>query len=155
MINYDNVREKLNNLIDFYEKENLSSLKYNKCFPKTYKILERTKKEFDAKLFFILMFGPLKAGKSTLTNLLAREYVSPTGFGTETTLYPSIIIKSDTSLCSIEVYEMIDSRDDKEELFNHVIDILRGIATMDDYKTKIRVKKYPLEKYNTKTWMEI
>ena len=62
------------------------------------------------------MFGPLKAGKSTLTNLLAREYVSPTGFGMETTLRPSIILKSRTKEYSIDIYEMVDSRDDQEEL---------------------------------------
>lgn len=146
MRNSDEIKAKLNELMEFYNKENLQSLPYNECFPKTYSILERAKKEFDAKLFFILMFGPLKAGKSTLTNLLAREYVSPTGFGLETTLYPSIILKSDSNNYSIDVYEMVDQRDDKEELFNKVIDILRGISAMDDCRSRIRKITYPLEK---------
>lgn len=88
-------------------------------------------------MFFILMFGPLKAGKSTLTNLLAREYVSPTGFGMETTLRPSIILKSRTKEYSIDIYEMVDPRDDQEELFNQVIDILRGISDAKAVKSRI------------------
>lgn len=143
-INTEAVKEKLDELIVFYEEKNLNTLKYNMCFSKTLSLLQRARREFGANLFFILMFGPLKAGKSTLTNLLAREYVSPTGFGMETTLRPSIILKSRTKEYSIDVYEMVDPRDDQEELFNQVIDILRGISDAKAVKSRIRVTTYPL-----------
>lgn len=143
-IKTESVKQKLDELIAFYEEKNLNTLKYNACFEKTLSLLRRAKREFGANLFFILMFGPLKAGKSTLTNLLAREYVSPTGFGMETTLRPSIILKSRTKEYSIDVYEMVDPRDDQEELFNQVIDILRGISDAKAVKSRIRMTTYPL-----------
>lgn len=135
------VKKDLAELINIYEENNLKSLPYGKCFEKTLKMLERAEKEFKANLFFILMFGPLKAGKSTLTNLLARKYVSPTGFGIETTLRPSLIIKSRE--LGIDVYEAVDTKDDQEELFNLVIDVLRGIS--DDRSIKSRVRKQSYE----------
>ena len=40
--------------------------------------LDRARRQFDSKLFFVVVFGPLKAGKSTLTNALASDYCSAT-----------------------------------------------------------------------------
>ncbi|MCM1046987.1 MAG: dynamin family protein [Clostridiales bacterium] len=149
MINdVDAIRKELENLVDFYENKNLQSLTYNKCFKKTVDMLDRAKREFDSSLFFILMFGPLKAGKSTLTNLLAREYVSPTGFGIETTLRPSIIMKSCTKEYVIDVYEIVDAKDDKEELFNLVMDVLRGILDFQAIRSRIRKVTIPLTQPN-------
>ncbi|MCM1234641.1 MAG: dynamin family protein [Ruminococcus flavefaciens] len=142
------IREKLTDLINFYEDKNLQSLSYNKCFNKTVDMLDRAKREFDASLFFILMFGPLKAGKSTLTNLLARKYVSPTGFGIETTLRPSLIMKSRTKEYVIDIYEIIDGKDNKEELFNLVMDVLRGIMDFQLIKSRIRKVTIPLTQQN-------
>lgn len=133
------VREKTAELINIYDKFNLPSL--GKCFEETLKMLDRADREFNASLFFILMFGPLKAGKSTLTNLLARKYVSPTGFGIETTVRPSLIIKSKQP--GIDVYEAVNPEDDKKELFNLVIDDLRKISTDQSFKSKVR--KVPKE----------
>ena len=53
----------------------------------------RAQKQFSTNLFFVVAFGPLKAGKSTLTNAIAGEYVSPSGFGKETTLRPSLVMR--------------------------------------------------------------
>ncbi len=142
------LQEKLAALIDFYENKNLQSLSYHDCFKKTVEILDRAKREFDAGLFFILMFGPLKAGKSTLTNLLAREYVSPTGFGIETTLRPSLIMKSRTKDYVIDVYESVNTKDDQEEMFHLVMDVLRGILDYKAIKSKIRKITIPLTKKN-------
>lgn len=148
--NIQTVREELGKLISFYGDKNLFSLSYHKVFDKTAAILERAQREFDANLFFILMFGPLKAGKSTLTNLLAREHVSPTGFGIETTLRPSIILKSRTKEYFIDVYEAVDPRDDQGELFDMVIDNLRGISDIKAAKTRIRKVTIPLTEQNVK-----
>lgn len=148
--NIDAIQKELENLIFFYEDKNLQSLTYNKCFKKTFDMLDRAKREFDANLFFILMFGPLKAGKSTLTNLLARDYVSPTGFGIETTLRPSLIIKSRTKEYVIDIYEIVDAKDDKEELFNLLMDVLRGILDFKVIKSRIRKVTIPLTEQNVK-----
>jgi hypothetical protein len=56
--------------------------------------IDRGRRQFDSKLFFVVIFGPLKAGKSTLTNALAGQYVSPSGFGIETTRRPSLVVHS-------------------------------------------------------------
>lgn len=144
----EEIQERLSDLIQFYDDKNLQSLSYNKCFKKTLDLLDRSKREFEANLFFILMFGPLKAGKSTLTNLLAREYVSPTGFGIETTLRPSIIIKSRTREYVIDIYEVVDTKDDQEELFHLVIDVLRGILDVHAIKSRIRKVTIPLTQQN-------
>lgn len=144
----EEIQERLSDLIQFYDDKNLQSLSYNKCFKKTLDLLDRSKREFEANLFFILMFGPLKAGKSTLTNLLAREYVSPTGFGIETTLRPSIIIKSRTREYVIDIYEVVDTKDDQEELFHLVMDVLRGILDVHAIKSRIRKVTIPLTQQN-------
>ncbi|MBR4124776.1 MAG: dynamin family protein [Victivallales bacterium] len=51
--------------------------------------------QFQTNKFFVAVFGSLKAGKSTLINALVRRRVSPTGYGQETTLHCSIILKAD------------------------------------------------------------
>ncbi|MDO4817758.1 MAG: dynamin family protein [Akkermansia sp.] len=49
-------------------------------------------RQFDSAVMIVVAVGMLKAGKSTLINLLARdENASPTGFGTDTTLRPALI----------------------------------------------------------------
>lgn len=143
-----NVREKLAELIDFYEENALDTLPHSEDFIKTLDLLKDAQKEFDTQLFAILMFGPLKAGKSTLTNLLAGEYVSPTGFGAETTLRPSLIIKGPNKNRSIDVYEAMDTRDAPEELFNLVIKVLRGFSDFSEIKKRVRKTSVPWSKEN-------
>lgn len=145
---YDRIRNGLKNLLAFYAEHDLNSYSYGgtQCFTPTFRKLEHADREFDADLFFILIFGPLKAGKSTLTNLLAQEYVSPTGFGVETTLRPSIIVKSPTGQASMEIYSMISSDSNRKELFEKVIDILRGIADYEQYSSLIHRTELPLNK---------
>lgn len=50
--------------------------------------------QFQTNKFFVAVFGSLKAGKSTLINALVGRHVSPTGYGQETTLHCSIILKA-------------------------------------------------------------
>lgn len=155
----ETVQKNLGDLINFYKDKNVLTTKYedknlpllrsDECFKETLDDLDRAKREFDASLFFILMFGPLKAGKSTLTNLLARqEDVSPTGFGAETTLRPSLIIKRHKQDCEIVAYEAIDTRDNQEELFNYVMDCLRGILDFQSIKSRVRRTSIPLTRQN-------
>ena len=51
---------------------------------------ENRSKEYENGSFIVLVVGPVKSGKSTLVNLIANAYVSPTHF-LECTVRPSII----------------------------------------------------------------
>ena len=94
--------------------------------------LKRSRREFDAILFFTVCFGILKSGKSTLVNLLAgHEEASPTRFGQDTTIRPCILMAGEED--EIIIFNMkdsvrSDSTDDTEQKrFNAVIDHLRGV----------------------------
>ena len=52
--------------------------------------LENRSKEYQNPSFVVLVVGPVKSGKSTFVNLVAKNYVSPTHF-LECTVRPSII----------------------------------------------------------------
>ena len=88
--------------------------------------LYRRSKEYKNGSFIMLVVGPVKSGKSTLVNLLAHRYVSPTD-KLECTIRPSIIssIESDED-CTIEVYTAKDDNR-KEKDLDLIIDKLRGI----------------------------
>ena len=88
--------------------------------------LYRRSKEYKNGSFIMLVVGPVKSGKSTLVNLLAHRYVSPTD-KLECTIRPSIISGIDSEEeCSIEVYTAKDENR-KEKDLDLIIDKLRGI----------------------------
>lgn len=104
--------------------------------------LARARKEFDSKLFFVVIYGPVKSGKSTLTNAFARQYVSPSRFGLECTCRPSILIQSDES--AIYEYYPNEQEVDEKKYFDFVIDYLRGIITQEELKKYINIEKQAL-----------
>jgi hypothetical protein len=111
--------------------------------------LQRARKQFDSKLFFVVVFGPLKAGKSTLTNALARTHVSPTGFGMETTIRPSMIVQSPE--CGIDQYFLRDREStNSEEAFNLVADYLRGLLPAEDLDRVVVKESSPLNEAQLK-----
>lgn len=96
-------------------------------------LLTRARKEFDSTCFFVLIVGPLKSGKSSFVNILTRAQVSPTDV-LECTAIPTIIGKSDKEHKGkiIGYYPKANASegDDekfKQEIFNSIIDVLRGI----------------------------
>lgn len=90
--------------------------------------LTRSRKEFDSKLFILLVFGPLKSGKSTLVNCLVRSEVSPTALGISTTKRPCIILGANGSPHSAEqFFEVGRNPNTRLEAFENVIDHLRGL----------------------------
>ena len=97
--------------------------------------LKRSRREFDAILFFTVCFGILKSGKSTLVNLLAgHKEASPTRFGQDTTIRPCLLIAAKAEEEEeIIIFRMKDvakaeGLEDKEQkCFNAVIDHLRGV----------------------------
>ena len=94
--------------------------------------LRRSRREFNAMLFFTVCFGILKSGKSTLVNLLAgHEEASPTRFGQDTTIRPCLLIAGEED--EIIIFDMKDhAKADttggmEKKCFNAVIDHLRGV----------------------------
>lgn len=82
---------------------------------------------FDGEKHFIIVTGMLKAGKSTLIDLLARtSKASLVGFGVDTTLRPAVIKMSDTEVGRIKVYYKPDGLDWASAM-QEVTDNLRGI----------------------------
>lgn len=82
--------------------------------------------EYENGTFIVLVVGPVKSGKSTLVNLIANAYVSPTHF-LECTVRPSIISqRREGEDCRITVYTTEDSRQ-RARAIDSVIDSIRGI----------------------------
>lgn len=115
--------------------------------------LYRRSKEYKNGSFIMLVVGPVKSGKSTLVNLLAHRYVSPTD-KLECTIRPSIIssIESDED-CTIEVYTAKnDNR--KEKDLDLIIDKLRGIiADESEIREHLTKEVYPLNKDNINAYI--
>ena len=131
--------------------------------------LDRARRQFDSKLFFIVVFGPVKAGKSTLANALAGECVSPTGFGKETTRRPSFVVKAAQS--GIDQYYSTDSVVNQalaqtsveagqaraltaaelervHAAFNLVADYIRGVRSAEELERGCRKDTRPLTSEN-------
>lgn len=87
--------------------------------------LDRARRQFDSKLFLLVIFGSLKAGKSTLTNALAGQHVSPSGFGHETTLRPSLILRGEEDV--IEQYLSTDP-----EIINFLLQCSKPVERFQD-----------------------
>ena len=88
---------------------------------------ENRSKEFQNGTFIILVVGPVKSGKSTLVNLIANAYVSPTHF-LECTVRPSIISqRHEGNDSQITVFTSEDTSDRVEQI-DAIIDCIRGIA---------------------------
>lgn len=59
--------------------------------------VERALQQYDAKSLIVVVTGLLKAGKSTLVNLLAHNAnISPVGYGIDTTLRPAMVVSGDS-----------------------------------------------------------
>ncbi len=106
--------------------------------------LKRARKEFDSKMFFVVIYGPVKSGKSTLTNSFARQYVSPSKFGVECTARPSFIIQANESAL-YEYFPNVQNVDEKK-YFDLVVDYLRGITSEEELKKYIHVERHALTK---------
>jgi GTPase SAR1 family protein len=113
--------------------------------------LKRAAKEFEANLFLVVVVGPLKAGKSTMVNCLAREYVSPTEFGKECTKRPAIILQAERGedgalQTGIDEYFLTNTQIDRDNGFNIVIDYLRGMIDEAEFKQIAYRETSPLTK---------
>lgn len=115
--------------------------------------LFRRSKEYKNGSFIMLVVGPVKSGKSTLVNLLAHRYVSPTD-KLECTIRPSIIssVESETD-CSIEVYTA-KNEGRKEKDLDLIIDKLRGIIDDEsEIREHLTKEAYPLNDDNINAYI--
>jgi len=165
--------QQIDNILKRWQKLDLINTFNSAHFESIMVDIDRARRQFDSKLFFIVVFGPLKAGKSTLTNALAGEYVSPAGFGKETTRRPSLVIYSKQSGIDqyfstdpdinqslsqhrikkdngkIDLNEDENKMNDKvRESFDQVADYIRGIRTKDELQNRVRINSLPLNNYN-------
>ena len=90
--------------------------------------LKNTLSEFDSSFFIVTTIGMLKAGKSTLVNLLARSgLASPTGFGFDTTLRPALITQADNDKGEIQIWFKADNnKSETENALDEVFAVIRG-----------------------------
>jgi len=104
--------------------------------------LSRRSLEYKNGSFIMLVVGPVKSGKSTLVNLLAHRYVSPTD-KLECTVRPSIISNvRDEKNCKIEIYKSrMEGR--KAEDLDLIVDELRGIVSEQELEKYLEKDEYP------------
>ena len=109
--------------------------------------------EYENGTFIVLVVGPVKSGKSTLVNLIANAYVSPTHF-LECTVRPSIISqRREGEDCRITVYTTEDSRQRAREI-DSVIDSIRGIENGDSLQDVVK-SEFELTPENIKDKVEL
>ena len=115
--------------------------------------LWRRSQEYRYGSFIMLVVGPVKSGKSTLVNLLAHRYVSPTD-KLECTLRPTII--SSTEAGAEPAIEIYSSKDEsrKEKDLDLIIDKLRGIIDDDaELREHLTKESYPLSDENIENYI--
>lgn len=124
-IKLDRISEEIDNISQTVE-QNVSEenrILWNNCKQK----LQRAITLFGGKKNFIIVTGMLKAGKSTLIDLLSRtSKASIVGFGVDTTLRPVVIKMSDDNTERIKVYYKPDELD-WEKAMQEITDSLRQI----------------------------
>lgn len=109
--------------------------------------------EYENGTFIVLVVGPVKSGKSTLVNLIANAYVSPTHF-LECTVRPSIISqRREGEDCRITVYTTEDSRRRVEQI-DSVIDSIRGIENGESLQDVVK-SEFELTPENIKDKVEL
>lgn len=115
--------------------------------------LDNRAREYEHGTFIILVVGPAKSGKSTLVNLIAHDFVSPTGF-LKCTVRPSVISrrgKDEDS--SLTVYSGTDSNM-RIERIDSIIDTIRGFGNDEDLSGVI-CEKMPLTEENIKRHVQL
>ncbi|MCR5454988.1 MAG: dynamin family protein [Bacteroidales bacterium] len=125
-INLDKISERIteitNTLAEKVSEPNRTEWAYSE------RQIRRAIRQFDGEKHFIIVTGMLKAGKSTLVDLLARtSKASLVGFGVDTTLRPAVITMSQSEKGRIRVFYKPDGLD-WEPAMQEVTDSLRGIA---------------------------
>ena len=133
-------KEQCINILDSFLKQytNEDLGKFNKELEVIINKLSRARKEFDSTCFFVLIVGPLKSGKSSFVNILTRAQVSPTDV-LECTAIPTIIGKAEGEHRKkiTGYYQQQQNSATPQDVFNQIIDVLRGIEPQSTLETMI------------------
>lgn len=120
-----------------------------KQFPTLRSMAERLKTyshEYHSKVFYIMVIGPTKSGKSTLVNLLARQEVSPMDVR-ECTIRPSFVYsESDPNQQVIQLYKKKEtSQLAKDDCLDLMITHLQNIDSKEAFQENLEVESRPME----------
>lgn len=122
--------------------------------------LERALQQFASPIIVVVSMGMLKAGKSTLTNLMARTPdASPVGFGVDTTLRPALIQMAkegeEPALCLFFDDGEMGAEEPPEpgtgrrtRQMSLVLDRLRGLEREPSEGLQLSEHRYPLSQEN-------
>lgn len=121
----DSIRLNVVGKLETVDKEFFSGLQHH------VRQLENRSKEYHNPSFVVLVVGPVKSGKSTFVNLVAKNYVSPTHF-LECTVRPSIISKKEGD-GYLEVYESCNPGN-KSDQMDDILDFLNGLIDKHEIK---------------------
>lgn len=118
----------------------------------------RRRRAFDSKTFFMVTFGMLKAGKSTLVNTFVGKEVSPVGRAKETTLRSSIILAADED--NREGIYLVSPKNgaaenDPKSIFawqtengTKLMDFLNGLVTREEFLESFKEDFLPFSETN-------
>lgn len=109
-------------------------------------------REYEHGTFIVLVVGPAKSGKSTLVNLIAGAYVSPTSY-LECTVRPSVISRRDGEESSLTVFSSTNTGDRIEQI-DSIIDTIRGFGSTDELAGVIS-EKMPLTDENIRHHVQL
>lgn len=142
----DKILEEIQKTWDKMNKDAQASPAVQEKLDCAYNAITRRIRQFQSSQIIIISAGMLKAGKSTLVNLLARtNNASPVGYGYDTTLNPALIRMGEPgeSKGCIYVYDVSDDETRQDDL-QAVLDELRGLET----KKIITNRKFELNQKN-------
>lgn len=110
--------------------------------------IHRCLSQFNSDIMVVVALGMLKAGKSTLINLLARtDKASPVGYGRDTTLRPVLVRMASPDEAGegrITVYHSAIGGATKSEALSAIMDYIRGLSPL----TKVAWRELPLTQEN-------
>lgn len=154
-MNVDELRSKVDEVARGLEEaerlfSNESEVKNDAKVRKAFDEAKRAIRQFGClDKMIVVTCGMLKAGKSTLINLLARsDMASPVGFGVDTTLRPALIRMGDTQRGWIRLYYASGTDDKIRKARNQVFDVVRGVKL--DERAEYEEEKVELTKDNLK-----
>lgn len=117
------------------------------------KVMNRSQEHRNGS-FIVLVVGPVKSGKSTLVNLIANAYVSPTHF-LECTVRPSIISSNREGQNNNSITTYIScNKDERVSQFDSIIDCLRGQERIENVDG-IKWETYPITPKNIKDKVQL
>lgn len=138
-----------------------STKKTSEVFNDVLSEIVRRRRAFDSKTFFMVTFGMLKAGKSTLVNTFVGKEVSPVGRAKETTLRSSIVLAADEeNREGIYLYSPKEcaSSNEEEALFEwqrkngtSLMDFLNGLTTREEFLGSFKEDVLPFSESELET----